>query len=63
MATIFNFKLFNNACGGCGKKIGSHAIDRIGTLPKVYCDSTCETEAKRKDQFNKPISYRYPRYR
>lgn len=36
--------LFDNYCSACGKLIPTYAIDRSGNVPKVYCNSVCETE-------------------
>lgn len=44
---------FENKCVKCGKILYTYAIDRQGTLPKVYCGKVCEANAKYEKRFDK----------
>ncbi|MFH0863856.1 MAG: hypothetical protein V1858_02125 [Candidatus Gottesmanbacteria bacterium] len=42
--------LFSNKCSGCGKEIKTVAIDRMGTLPVVYCNDVCKSDKAKRDK-------------
>jgi len=44
--------LFENHCSGCNKRIDSFALDRQGTLPRVFCGGVCSTLYLNKKRMN-----------
>lgn len=44
--------MFKTTCAcGCGKQVYAYAKDKLGTLPAVYFDKTCEAKVKYEKRF------------
>lgn len=43
--------MFKTKCAECGKEMYTYAVDRQGTLPKVYCSKACKSNAQYKKRF------------
>lgn len=43
--------MYQTACSYCGKKMWTHAEDKLGTLPVVYCSPACEAAVKYERRF------------